>query len=145
MQRFCPNCGTALDEEMMFCPSCGSPVPQPQPQFASQRANVYPQYSPAPSASSQPLRGAPGISKVMVILYLVYLVTFDEKEAKFNLHLTDENFVNVSEAIEQIYTKTNRAVNYADYDGGRIAHGTGLVGKGLARLERPRLHGRIDG
>ncbi|MBQ6677006.1 MAG: zinc-ribbon domain-containing protein [Clostridia bacterium] len=69
MQRFCPNCGTALDEEMMFCPSCGSPVPQPQ--FASQRANVYPQYSPAPSASSQPLRGAPGVSKVMVILYLV--------------------------------------------------------------------------
>ena len=76
MQRFCPNCGTALDEEMMFCPFCGSPTSQPQPQFAPQRANVYPQYSPAPSASSQPLRGAPGISKVMVILYLVYLVTF---------------------------------------------------------------------
>ncbi len=73
MQRFCSNCGTALDEEMMFCPSCGSPVPQPQPQpqFAPQRENVYPQYSPAPSASSQPLRGAPGVSKVMVILYLV--------------------------------------------------------------------------
>ena len=81
MQRFCPNCGTALDDEMMFCPSCGSPTSQPQPQFAPQRANVYPQYSPAPTpaptASSQPLGGAPGVSKVMVILYLVYLVTFE--------------------------------------------------------------------
>jgi hypothetical protein len=55
----------------------------------------------------------------------VYLVTFDEKETKFKLHLTDENFVNVSEAIGKIYTKTNQAVNYADYDGGRIAFSDG--------------------
>ena len=76
MQRFCPTCGTALDDEMRFCPSCGSPVPQPQ--AAPQQANVYAQYSPAPAAApataSQPLRGAPGVSKVMVILYLVTFV-----------------------------------------------------------------------
>ena len=76
MQRFCPTCGTALDDEMRFCPSCGSPVPQPQ--AAPQQANVYAQYSPAPTAApataSQPLRGAPGVSKVMVILYLVTFV-----------------------------------------------------------------------
>ena len=55
----------------------------------------------------------------------MYLVTFDEKEKKFDLNMMDENFINVSEAIGQIYAKTNQAVDYADYDAGRIAFSDG--------------------
>jgi hypothetical protein len=26
MTRFCPNCGTEIDESALFCPSCGQPI-----------------------------------------------------------------------------------------------------------------------
>lgn len=34
MTRFCPTCGTEIDESALFCPSCGqpiAPVPRPDP------------------------------------------------------------------------------------------------------------------
>lgn len=31
MTRFCPNCGTEIDESALFCPSCGQPI-EPLPE-----------------------------------------------------------------------------------------------------------------
>lgn len=40
MTRFCPNCGTEIDESALFCPSCGQPI-EPLPE-------EVPRESPAP-------------------------------------------------------------------------------------------------
>ena len=55
----------------------------------------------------------------------VQLVTWDNAEEKFMLHMMDDNFLAVSEAIGKIYNKNNPAVDYSDYDAGRIAFSDG--------------------
>ncbi len=54
-----------------------------------------------------------------------YLVTWDENEGKFILHMMDDRFVRVSEAISAIYGEQNQATDFSDYDKGRIAFSDG--------------------
>jgi hypothetical protein len=60
MTRFCPNCGTEIDESALFCPSCGLPVeptadqvPPPSGPGAAQAASTAP-------TAAHPGRPAPG-------------------------------------------------------------------------------------
>ena len=51
MARFCPNCGSRLEDNVLFCSSCGTkveiqPEPQPQPQYAPQPEPQYAQPEP---------------------------------------------------------------------------------------------------
>ena len=54
-----------------------------------------------------------------------YLVTWDDAEKNFSFNMMDDTFVQVSEAIMKIYTDNNEAVDYSDYDKGRIAFSDG--------------------
>ena len=54
-----------------------------------------------------------------------YLVTWDKEQKNFSFNMMDENFVLVSEAITKIYNDTNDAVDFSDYDKGRIAFSDG--------------------
>jgi ABC-type glycerol-3-phosphate transport system substrate-binding protein len=54
-----------------------------------------------------------------------YLVTWDEGEENFVLHMMDDRFVRVSEAISTIYGQQNPASDFSDYDKGRIAFSDG--------------------
>lgn len=47
MARFCPNCGTRIEDQVAFCPTCGTKMeiqPEPQPQYA-QPQYAQPQYA----------------------------------------------------------------------------------------------------
>ncbi len=54
-----------------------------------------------------------------------FLFTWDDNEENFVLHMTDDRFVRVSEAISAIYSTQNPATDYSDYDKGRIAFSEG--------------------
>jgi hypothetical protein len=54
-----------------------------------------------------------------------YLVTWDGQEENFVLHMMDDRFVRVSEAISAIYGEQNLATDFSDYDKGRIAFSDG--------------------
>ena len=54
-----------------------------------------------------------------------YLITWDDKEESFVLHMTDDRFVRVSEVITSIYSDQNPATDFSDYDKGRIAFSEG--------------------
>ena len=54
-----------------------------------------------------------------------YLVTWNEQDGEFNLHMMDDRFVRVSEAISAIYGEQNKATDFSDYDKGRIAFSDG--------------------
>ena len=54
-----------------------------------------------------------------------YLVTWDGQEESFVLHMMDDRFVRVSEAISTIYSQQNPASDFSDYDRGRIAFSDG--------------------
>ena len=54
-----------------------------------------------------------------------YLVTWDAGEENFVLHMMDDRFVRVSEAISTIYSERNPASDFSDYDKGRIAFSDG--------------------
>ena len=54
-----------------------------------------------------------------------YLITWDDEAENFVLHMTDDRFVRVSEAITAIYSRSNPATDYSDYDKGRIAFSEG--------------------
>ena len=54
-----------------------------------------------------------------------YLITWDDKEEAFVLHMTDDRFVRVSEVITTIYSDQNPATDFSDYDKGRIAFSEG--------------------
>lgn len=58
MTRFCPTCGTEIDESALFCPSCGqpiAPVAEPAPEAARSQAAPTP-----PDASSARTEAHPG-------------------------------------------------------------------------------------
>ena len=46
MARFCPNCGTEVDDTAVFCPTCGQPVDQ-QAETEIPAAPAWPDPSPA--------------------------------------------------------------------------------------------------
>ena len=54
-----------------------------------------------------------------------YLITWDDKEESFVLHMTDDRFVRVSEVITSIYSSQNPATDFSDYDKGRVAFSEG--------------------
>ena len=54
-----------------------------------------------------------------------YLITWDDEAENFVLHMTDDRFMRVSEAITAIYSRSNPATDYSDYDKGRIAFSEG--------------------
>ena len=65
MARFCPNCGTEVDETAVFCPTCGQPIEQdvetqipaapawPEPEPAA-RAAEPPETRPDPAPAAPP-------------------------------------------------------------------------------------------
>lgn len=82
MTRFCPNCGTELDESALFCPSCGQPVdpiaeaepaapPSSPPDASVARTEAHPRAPseatgrPAPAAQPSP-SGVPPASQIHV-------------------------------------------------------------------------------
>ena len=65
--------------------------------------------------SFQPIQHASGVR----------LVTWDEKEKTFSLNMAEENFLNISAAIQSIYNKTNVFTDFTNYDQGRIAFSDG--------------------
>ena len=60
MAKFCPNCGTNYDDNMMNCPNCGAPAPQMNNQQYNQQQYQQPmgnqQYNP--QFQQQPMPGA---------------------------------------------------------------------------------------
>jgi hypothetical protein len=57
--RFCPNCGTEVDESAVFCPTCGQPIDQatelempPAPAWPEPPADRQTAQDPAPSAAA---------------------------------------------------------------------------------------------
>lgn len=59
LTRYCPNCGTEVDETAVFCPTCGQPVDEaaetqipPAPAWPEPPRDVTP--TPAPSARIEP-------------------------------------------------------------------------------------------
>ena len=52
MAKFCPNCGTGLEEAAKFCIGCGSPVTQQAPP-------PEPAYQPEPAPRQQPINQLP--------------------------------------------------------------------------------------
>ncbi len=71
MAKFCPNCGTNYDDNMMNCPNCGAPAPQMNNQQYNQQQYQQPmgnqQYNPQfqqqamPGAKSKMAAGLLGI------------------------------------------------------------------------------------
>ncbi|HEX9610225.1 MAG TPA: zinc-ribbon domain-containing protein [Candidatus Limnocylindria bacterium] len=57
MTRFCPNCGTEIDESALFCPSCGQPIEAPAEEV--QRESAAPGPRAASTARTAPHPGAP--------------------------------------------------------------------------------------
>jgi hypothetical protein len=66
MTRFCPNCGTEVDESALFCPSCGQPI-EPLDDLPVARtaaaepvaaATSLPAVTAAPAADEAPAVGA---------------------------------------------------------------------------------------
>ncbi len=55
------------------------------------------------------------------------LVSWDDQNSLFVMHLGEERFITVAEAIGKIYEKGNPLVDYSDYDAGRIAFTEGRV------------------
>lgn len=55
------------------------------------------------------------------------LVSWDDQEGRFVMHLGEERFITVAEAIGGIYEKGNPLVDYSDYDAGRVAFMEGRV------------------
>ncbi len=54
MARFCPNCGTPLDEGAVFCGACGTRMEsQPEPQYAQPTPPPQPQYTQQQYAQPQ--------------------------------------------------------------------------------------------
>ncbi|MBR5366340.1 MAG: extracellular solute-binding protein [Clostridia bacterium] len=49
------------------------------------------------------------------------LVSWNDQDGQFVMHLGEERFITVAEAIGNIYVKGNPLVDYSDYDAGRIA------------------------
>ncbi|MBQ5354251.1 MAG: hypothetical protein IIU08_00090, partial [Clostridia bacterium] len=52
-------------------------------------------------------------------------MTWNEQDGEFILHMMDDRFVRVSEAISAIYGEQNKATDFSDYDKGRIAFSDG--------------------
>lgn len=55
MAKFCPNCGTALEESSAFCPNCGTPVGKSEAPQAPAAAPQAPQSYQAPAAPQAPV------------------------------------------------------------------------------------------
>jgi hypothetical protein len=70
MARFCPNCGTEVDDTAVFCPTCGQPIeqdvetqmpaapawPEPEPSArAPEPDQPMPRSEPAPAAAPAPM------------------------------------------------------------------------------------------
>lgn len=60
MTRFCPNCGTEVDETAVFCPTCGQPVDQametempPAPAWPEPAHAVEPEGPPPPKPEAE--------------------------------------------------------------------------------------------
>lgn len=84
MTRFCPSCGTEVDESALFCPSCGQPIvatgeaepasapASPQPHASAAQTEAHPRAAasegtgrPAPAAQPPP-SGVPPPSQLNV-------------------------------------------------------------------------------
>ena len=62
MAKFCPNCGTNYDDNMMNCPNCGAPAPQMNNDQYNQQYNPQFQQQPMmPGAKSKMAAGLLGI------------------------------------------------------------------------------------
>lgn len=64
MRRYCPNCGTEVDETALFCPTCGSPIDEElETQLPPAPAWPEPEERPAPatarSAEATPRQAEP--------------------------------------------------------------------------------------
>lgn len=57
MARFCPNCGTEVDETAVFCPTCGQPIDQAV-ETEIPPAPAWPDPSPGPEPTPEPMRAA---------------------------------------------------------------------------------------
>jgi len=58
MAKFCPNCGTGLDEATKFCMNCGTPAPQPAAPPEAQPP-AQPEAPPAPEPAPAPFPQQP--------------------------------------------------------------------------------------
>ena len=53
--RYCPNCGTEVDESAVFCPTCGQPIDQAA-ETEMPAAPAWPEASDAPDTRRRPTR-----------------------------------------------------------------------------------------
>jgi len=53
MARFCPNCGTEVDDTAVFCPTCGQPVDQ-QAETEIPAAPAWPEPTPTAAEPDEP-------------------------------------------------------------------------------------------
>ena len=77
MAKFCPNCGTNYDDNMMNCPNCGAPAPQMNNDQFNQQYNQQQYQQPMgnqqynPQFQQQPMPGAK--SKIAAGLLGIFL------------------------------------------------------------------------
>jgi TM2 domain-containing membrane protein YozV len=77
MAKFCPNCGTNYDDNMMNCPNCGAPAPQMNNNQFNQQYNQQQYQQPMgnqqynPQFQQQPMPGAK--SKIAAGLLGIFL------------------------------------------------------------------------
>ena len=82
MSRFCPSCGTEVDESALFCPTCGTPIeaasepaPLHEPAAPAARPEPGPGASVAPAPAPSPAAGAgPSVPVTLPVTLSAWLI-----------------------------------------------------------------------
>lgn len=78
MLRYCPNCGTEVDETALFCPTCGSPIDQ-EMETQLPPAPAWPEPDELPRAA--PRRGVEPPEPVQPVVEPVPAAHWEDREA----------------------------------------------------------------